>query len=131
MILSLLANKYAQIALVVVIALMALWGYGARQHSLGYSQAQNERHVADLESFRAESKKLQGLSVTIETQLEQLRSLAPDFIERYENVVNKTPLPTNCFISVDRLRELNAASEAAHTGKPRESVRGSAAGEVK
>jgi hypothetical protein len=110
---------------------MVLWGYGARQHSLGYSQAQNERHVADLESFRAESKKLQGLSVTGETQREQLRSLAPDFIERYENVINKTPLPTNCFIDSDRLRELNAASEAAHTGEPRESVRGSAAGEVK
>jgi hypothetical protein len=122
MILSLLNNKYAQIALVVLIGLMALWGYGARQHSLGYSQAQNERHVADLESFRAESKKLQGLSVTIESRLEELRTLEPRFIERYENVISKNALPSTCIIDVDRLRAINAAIAAAGARESSESV---------
>ena len=131
MILSLLSNKYIQIALAAAVALAALWGYGARQHSLGYSQAQSERHTADLESFKAESRKLQGLSVTIETQLEQLRAASPQFIERYENVINKKPLPTNCFIDPDRLRELNAASAASGTGESGESMPRSGADQVK
>ena len=42
MILSLLTNKYAQIALVAIAVLMGLWGYGKRQHGLGYSKAQGE-----------------------------------------------------------------------------------------
>lgn len=42
MILSLLSNKYAQIALIIVIALAATQVYGARQHSLGYSKAKGE-----------------------------------------------------------------------------------------
>jgi len=42
MILSLLTNKYAQIALIVVVALAGLHLYGARQHGLGYSKAQSE-----------------------------------------------------------------------------------------
>lgn len=119
---TLLTNKYVQLALVVVVALAALWAYGARQHSLGYSQAQNERHTADLESFKAESRKLQGLSVSIETQLETFRTLEPKFIERYENVVSQNPLSTNCFIDPDRLRELNAASAASSTRKSGESM---------
>ena len=41
-VLSLLANKYVQIALVILIGLAALWGFGSHQRSLGYSQAQNE-----------------------------------------------------------------------------------------
>lgn len=128
--LPLLTNKYAQIALAVVVGLTALWGFGKYKHSLGYSQAQSERHVADLESFRTESERLQALSATVEAQLAQLRSLAPQFLEDYENVSNETPLPTICNIDPDRLRQLNAAIEAANTRKSSESVRGSASGEV-
>ena len=130
MILSLLNNKYAQIALAVVVGLTALWGFGRYKHSLGYSQAQNERHVADLEAFRTESERLQALSATVEAQLAQLRSLAPTFLEEYENVTNEKPLSTDCFIDPDRLRQLNAAIEAANTRKSSESVRGGASGEV-
>jgi hypothetical protein len=129
--LPLLTNKYAQIALAVVVGLTALWGFGSYKHSLGYSQAQSERHVADLESFRTESERLQALSATVEVQLAQLRSLAPQFLEDYENVSNETPLPTDCTIDPDRLRQLNATIEAANTRKSSESVRGSASGGVK
>lgn len=128
--LPLLGNKYAQIALAAVIVLFGLWGYGKYQHGLGYSQAQSERHVADLESFRTESERLQALSASVEAQLAQLRSLAPTSLEEYENVTNETPLPTICNIDPDRLRQLNAAIEAANTRKSSESVRGSASGEV-
>lgn len=41
-VLMLLSNKYVQIALIVVVALAALWGYGRHERGLGYSDAQNE-----------------------------------------------------------------------------------------
>ena len=131
MILTMLGNKYVQLALVIVIALAALWGFGAYQHSLGYSQAQNERHVADLESFRTESRKLQGLSLTIESRLEELRTIEPRFIERYENVIIKNALPTTCIIDVDRLRAINSAIAAAGARESSESVPAHRTAEVK
>lgn len=125
MILSLLSNKYALIALAIVAALSGLWGYGKLQHSKGYSQAQNERHVADLESFKAESERLQGLSASLEAQLSAIRDAKPKTIERYENVRNKIPLPTVCTLDADRLRELNTAIQTANSGKSGESMPGS------
>jgi hypothetical protein len=116
-VLTLLTNRYVQIAAIVVIVLAALWGYGKHQHSLGYSQAQNERHLADLESFKSESARLQGLSVTIENQLAQLRLTEPKIIERYINVITKNPLPSTCAIDANRMLNINTAIQAANSGK--------------
>jgi hypothetical protein len=116
-ILMLLSNRYVQLALVVSIALMALWGYGKHQHSLGYSQAQGERYVADLESFKSESHKLQGLSVVIEGQIAEFRAIEPKVIERYTNVVVEKPLPANCIVDPERLRSINAAIASANSGQ--------------
>ena len=41
-VLMLLSNKYVQIALIVLVALAALWGYGRHERGLGYAEAQNE-----------------------------------------------------------------------------------------
>ncbi len=119
---TLLGNKYTWTALAIIAALSGLWGYGKLQHSKGYSQAQNERHTADLESFKAESERLQGLSASIEAQLALIRDAKPKTIERYENVRHKTPLPTVCIIDSDRMRELNSAIQTANSGKSGESM---------
>ena len=124
MILSLLDNKYALIALATVAALSGLWGYGKLQHSKGYDLAISERHTADLESFKAESERLQGLSASLEAQLSAIREAKPKTIERYENVRNKNPLPTVCTLDADRLRELNTAIQTANSGKSGQSVSG-------
>jgi len=121
-ILMILSNRYVQLALVVVIALAALWGYGKHQHYLGYSQAQNERYVADLESFQAESKRLQGLSVVIENQLAEFRLIEPKVIERYAHVVTHNPLPATCTVDPERLRSINAAISSANSGQSSKSV---------
>lgn len=122
MILGLLGSRSVLIALAIVAALAGLWGFGKLQHSQGYSQAQNERHVADLESFKAESERLQGLSASLEIQLAAIRDAKPKIVERYENVRNKTPLPTVCVVDADRLHELNAAIQTANSGKSGESL---------
>lgn len=121
-ILMLLTNKYVQFALIAIVALAAMWGFGRHQRSLGYAQAQSERYVADLESFQAESKKLQGLSAAIESQLAEFRAIEPKVIERYTNVVVQKPLPAMCLVDPERLRSINAAIASANSGQSSQSL---------
>ena len=115
----LLANRYVlvAIAIAIVAATSGLWAYGKYQYHVGYQAAENVRHVADLESFKSESLRLQGLSQNLELQLTALRDAQPKIIERFNRVIIEKPLPADCVIDSDRLRELNAAISAANTGK--------------
>ena len=114
---SLLANRYILIALALAASITGLWGYGRYQFHIGYQAAENIRHLADLESFKSESIRLQGLSESFEEQLKALREAQPKIIERYNRVVIEKPLPADCLIDTERLRELNAAITSANTGK--------------
>ncbi|QND86372.1 Uncharacterized protein ChrSV_4146 [Chromobacterium vaccinii] len=69
---------------------------------------------AELEGYRAETERLHALSQRIEASLSALRQAKPQIIERYNHVVEKQPLPAECRPGADRLRELNAAIEAAN-----------------
>ncbi|MFY9137013.1 hypothetical protein [Zwartia sp.] len=114
---ALLTNRYVLIAIAMVAGMSGLWGYGKYQFHVGYQAAENIRHLADLESFKSESMRLQGLSQNLEAQLSTLREAQPKIIERYNRVVIEKPLPGDCIIDADRLRELNAAITTANTGK--------------
>ncbi|MEN7431724.1 hypothetical protein VA599_13270 [Chromobacterium sp. TRC.1.1.SA] len=72
---------------------------------------------ADLEGYRAETERLHALSQRIETMLSALRQAQPKIMERYNHVVEKQPLPADCRPGADRLRELNAAIEAANAAR--------------
>ena len=113
----LLANRYVLVAIALVAATSGLWTYGRYQYYVGYQVAKNVRHVADLESFKSESLRLQGLSQNFELQLTALREAQPKIIERFNRVIIEKPLPADCVIDSDRLRELNAAISTANTGK--------------
>ena len=114
---ALLTNRYVLIAIAMVAGMSGLWGYGKYQFHVGYQAAENIRHLADLESFKSESMRLQGLSQNLDAQLSTLREAQPKIIERYNRVVIEKPLPGDCIIDADRLRELNAAITTANTGK--------------
>ena len=116
--LNLISSRYALYVLGGVLSALCLWGFGKYQHAQGYAKAQQDRAIADLEAFKAEAERLQGLSVTLETQLTELRQAKPQIIERFNRVAIQNPLPANCVIDPDRLRELNAAVQAANTRKP-------------
>lgn len=122
LLISLLNNKYVLMTLATVAVLAGLWGYGALQHSRGYDQAISERHTADLEAFKIESERLQGLSASLEAQLTVIREAKPVIIERYVNVAAKTPLPADCRIDNERLRSINSAIQSVNTSKPVESL---------
>lgn len=118
---SLISNKYLLTAVGAILVVLSLWGFGKYQHAQGYAKAQHDRAYADLAAFKTESERLQGLSVTLEAQLNEMRQAKPQIIERYNRVVIEKPLPAGCVIDPGRLRELNAASQAANSrqsGKP-------------
>ena len=120
----LLANRYVLVAIALVAATSGLWAYGKYQYHVGYLAAENVRHVADLESFKSESLRLPGLSQNLELQLTALREAQPKIIERFNRVIIEKPLPADCVIDSDRLRELNAAISTANTGKLGQSLSG-------
>ena len=62
---KLIENKYVVYALAVAGVLLSLWGYGKWQYHSGYSTAEKDRYLADLESFRLESLRLHDLSTTL------------------------------------------------------------------
>jgi hypothetical protein len=115
---KLIENKYVVYALAVVAVLLSLWGYGKWQYHSGYSTAEKDRYLVDLESFRLESLKLHDLSTTLQAQITLMLDAKPKIIERYNRVIIEKPLPAGCVIDTDRLRELNSAVEAANTRKP-------------
>ena len=121
---ALLTNRYVLIAIAMVAGMSGLWGYGKYQFHVGYQAAENIRHLADLESFKSESIRLQGLSQNLEAQLSTLRDAQPKIIERFNRVIIEKPLPADCFIDSDRLRELNAAISTANTSKSGQSLSG-------
>jgi|GEM_PF-1553814 hypothetical protein len=114
---DLLAHRYVLIAMAMASGMVGLWSYGKYQFHVGYQAAENIRHLADLESFQSESIRLQGLSQNLEAQLSTLREAQPKIIERYNRVVIEKPLPGDCIIDADRLRELNAAITTANSSK--------------
>lgn len=121
---TLLTNRYVLIALAMVASMSGLWGYGKYKFHVGYQTAENIRHLADLESFKSESIRLQGLSQNLEAQLSSLREAQPKIIERYNRVIIEKPLPSDCIIDAARLRELNSAISTANTSQSRESLPG-------
>lgn len=121
---ALLSNRYILIVVALVGAMTGLWGYGKYQYHAGYQAAENIRHVADLESFKSESIRLQGLSQNLELQLTALREAQPKIIERFNRVIIEKPLPADCLIDSDRLRELNAAISTANSSKSGQSLSG-------
>ncbi|MEO2218382.1 hypothetical protein ABGV49_15065 [Chromobacterium vaccinii] len=58
--------------------------------------------------------RLQQASIDIEAWLDQLRDAKPKIIERYNRVIETQPLPADCRPGPERLRELNAAIDAAN-----------------
>lgn len=96
------------------------WGYGQgvdairQQWAMADARRGAAEVRADLEGYRAETERLHALSQRIEATLSALRHAQPKIIERYNHVVEKQPLPAECRPGADRLRELNAAIEAAN-----------------
>ena len=102
MILSLLSNKYIQIALAVAVALAALWGYGSHQRSLGYAEAQNEYTQRALVATQAARNR----ELTLQNQLQEAQN------ESLRNQIALTSAADRARSELDGLRdELTALND--------------------
>ena len=69
-VLMLLSNRYVQLALVVLVALAALWGYGRHERGLGYAEAQNEYTQRALVASEAARKR----ELILQNQLQEAQN---------------------------------------------------------
>ncbi|MDF0605379.1 hypothetical protein HZU77_006910 [Neisseriaceae bacterium TC5R-5] len=86
-----------------------------REWALADSQRQAKQAQTDLTAYQQETTRLHDLSAQLETQLTQLRHTQPKLIEAYNHVTQAQPLHPDCPPGTERLRQLNAAIDAANT----------------
>jgi hypothetical protein len=93
-VLMLLSNRYVQLALVVVVALAALWGYGKHERNLGYSDAQTEYTQRALVATQAARKR----ELTLQNQLQEAQN------ESQRNQIALTAAADSARTELDGLR---------------------------
>lgn len=83
------------------------WELQAEQRKAGQAEV-------DLAAFVAESQRLQGVADKVQARIDNLAALRPTIVERYRETVLSNPLPAGCRPGPDRLRDINAAIDAAN-----------------
>ncbi len=100
----------------------AWWvGQTAERHrwELRAEQKKAGQAAVDLAAFVAESKRLQGVADSVQARIDNLAAVRPTILERYRETIVREPLPAGCRPGPDRLRDINAAIEAANAASAR------------
>jgi len=114
----------------IAVALLALllthagaWWVGqtAERHrwELSAEQTKTGQAAVDLAAFVAESKRLQGVADRVQARIDNLAAVRPTILGRYRETIVREPLPAGCRPGPDRLRDINAAIEAANAASAR------------
>ncbi|WP_374419484.1 hypothetical protein [Chromobacterium sp.] len=102
----------------LLIALAAAWwlGWDSRGDQLERQQAQHELSAArrSLDDFVAESQRLQGLGALVEERIAKLKGSTETRIVEYRTHEKLVPLPADCRIDPERLRQLQAGVNDAN-----------------
>lgn len=101
----------------VGVLFLALKLYGQIQYERGRSDLEREHLMAELTAFRKEADRLTGLSEKLERSADELREAEPKIIERQTRVEIQNPLPADCVIPADGLRNINDAIDAANAAR--------------
>lgn len=119
MIATLLRAYWKPLAVVAAVSVMflALKLYGQIQYQRGRNDAQLDYAIAALKDFKEQVNRLTGLSERMETAADELRAAEPKIIERFTRVEVKNPLPADCVIPADGLRDINDAIGAANAAR--------------
>ena len=100
----------------------AWWvGQTAERHrwELRAEQKKAGQAAVDLAAFVAESKRLQGVADSVQARIDNLAAVRPTILERYRETIVREPLPAGCRPGPDRLRDINAAIDAANAASAR------------
>lgn len=109
-------------SLAIALALLASH-WGAYQHGQSVADtaqrlrvvtADRDIHAANLSAFVAESNRLHGLALQLDTRIETLAAAQPKIIERWRHETKINPVPADCRPGPERLRIINDAIDAAN-----------------
>lgn len=107
-------KKYAVGALLTLLVVLGVYGYGQYKFKAGRSDAKSEQYIADLEQFKKQVGELHAASVAIYQASTQLQMTLTNSIKDYQNEAIINPLPSDCVMSDGRVRSINdIISEAA------------------
>lgn len=104
--------------------------YGSSRYHDGIAKANADHALAELNEFKTQTSRLDGIATTFEASVAELRAAEPKVIERYTRVEVQSPLPAGCRIDAGRLQHINEAGRLANTaGQPGPAVPAGARGD--
>jgi len=111
-------KRMAAVLLALLLTHACAWwaGQTAERHrwELRVEQKKAGQATADLAAFVEESKRLQGVADRVQARIDNLAAQRPTILERYRETIVREPLPAGCRPGPDRLRDINAAIDAAN-----------------
>ena len=111
-------KKYAIGAMAFAAALTAVYGYGQLKYSAGKAAAKEALYVEQLEQFKRQVIALDESAKRFAALSQQLTKQYTQLSKSYDEIINQSPLPSDCYIDDYRLRIINEAiREATSTGE--------------
>ncbi|MFY3138026.1 hypothetical protein ACOTFF_15695 [Achromobacter xylosoxidans] len=89
--------------------------YGSSRYDAGVVKANADHTLAELNEFKTQTSRLDGIATTFEVSVAELRAAEPKVIERYTRVEVQSPLPAGCRIDAGRLQHINEAGRVANS----------------
>lgn len=114
-------------AIIVLVAALSVFAYGQAQYHRGRQAMKAEVEAEYLRKYVEQTKMLHSLEETLAKTMEELSNAEPKVIKEYQRVVVEKPLPADCRIDSDRLRNINTATKTANAhlnGNPLPTNRG-------
>lgn len=112
-----IVNRYT-IALAAVIAILAaIWGYGRYRYHEGVVDTQTAAKIAAAAQYAKDVARVNASNATLQAKLKDLQNAQPKIVTQYRDRVVKVPLPADCHLDTDRLRNIEAAIQAANASR--------------
>jgi len=110
-------NRYTLTAAAALAILAAIWGYGRYRYHEGVTGTQTAAKIAAAAQYAQDVARINAQTATLQAKLTELENASPKIVTQYRDRIVKVPLPADCRIDADRLRNLQAAVSAANAAR--------------
>lgn len=114
---ALLTNKYTLTLLAVLAILAAIWGYGRLRYHEGVTDTRTAAKIAAAAQYAKDEARINAANDTLQAKIKDLQNEQPKIITQYRDRVVKVPLPADCHLDTDRLRNIQAAISSANAAR--------------
>jgi hypothetical protein len=112
-----LLNKYTLGAAALLALLVALWGYGRYRYHEGVTDTQTAAKIAAATQYADDVARINAQDAALQAKIKDLQNEQPKIVTQYRDRVVKVPLPRDCHLDTDRLRNIQAAIHAANAAR--------------